>query len=124
MFLMGMRINKPWRPDLWRPVFLAMPKMLAELSKDKDSGLLGYRLAIGAGGPFVVSTGIRSKSSTRTRAIGMRAIARRGQRLTATRARLRIRSASGTRPISSTGRSRSTSACPRLVWRRLPRQSR
>jgi hypothetical protein len=54
VFLIGMRINKPWRPDLWLPVFLAMPKMLAELSKDKDSGLLGYRLAIGAGGPFVV----------------------------------------------------------------------
>ena len=54
VFLIGMRINKPWRPDLWLPVFLAMPKMLAELSKDKDSGLLGYRLSIGAGGPFVV----------------------------------------------------------------------
>lgn len=54
VYLIGMRINKPWRPDLWLPVFLAMPKMLAELSKDKDSGLLGYRLAIGAGGPFVV----------------------------------------------------------------------
>jgi hypothetical protein len=54
VFLVGMRINKPWRPDLWLPVFLAMPKMLAELSKDKDSGLLGYRLSIGAGGPFVV----------------------------------------------------------------------
>jgi hypothetical protein len=54
VFLIGMHINKPWRPDLRLPVFLAMPKMLAELSKDKDSGLLGYRLAIGAGGPFVV----------------------------------------------------------------------
>ena len=54
VFLIGMRINKPWRPDLWLPVFLAMPKMLAELSKDKDSGLLGYRLSIGSGGPFVV----------------------------------------------------------------------
>ena len=28
--------------------------MLAELSKDKNSGLLGYRLSIGSGGPFVV----------------------------------------------------------------------
>jgi len=54
VFLIGMRINKPWRPDLWLPVFNAMPGMLAELSKDKDSGLLGYRLAIGAGGPLVV----------------------------------------------------------------------
>ena len=54
VFLIGMRINKPWRPDLWLPVFNGMPKMLAELSKDKDSGLLGYRLTLGAGGPLVV----------------------------------------------------------------------
>jgi hypothetical protein len=54
VFLIGMRINRPWRPDLWLPAFLAMPKMLAELSRDKDSGLLGYRLTFGAGGPLVV----------------------------------------------------------------------
>jgi hypothetical protein len=54
VFLIGMRINKPWRPDLWLPVFSAMPAMLAELSKDTDSGLLGYRLTYGAGGPLVV----------------------------------------------------------------------
>ena len=54
VFLIGMRINKPWRPDLWFPVFSAMPAMLAELSKDKDSGLLGYRLTFGAGGPLLV----------------------------------------------------------------------
>jgi hypothetical protein len=54
VFLIGMRINKPWRLDLWLPVFSAMPAMLAELSKDKDSGLLGYRLTLGAGGPLVV----------------------------------------------------------------------
>jgi Domain of unknown function (DUF4188) len=54
VYLIGMRINKPWRPDLWLPVFNAMPKMLAELSKDEDSGLLGYRLTLGAGGPLVV----------------------------------------------------------------------
>jgi hypothetical protein len=38
VFLIGMRINKPWRPDLWLPVFFAMPAMLAELSKDKIPG--------------------------------------------------------------------------------------
>ncbi len=54
VFLIGMRINKPWRPDLWLPVFFAMPAMLAELSKDKDSGLLGYRVTFGAGGPLLV----------------------------------------------------------------------
>ena len=54
VFLIGMRINKPWRPDLWLPVFFAMPAMLAELSKDKDSGLLGYRVTFGAGGSLLV----------------------------------------------------------------------
>ena len=54
VFLIGMRVNRWWRPDLWFPVFLAMPKMLAELSKDPDSGLLGYRLVLGEGGPLVV----------------------------------------------------------------------
>ena len=54
VFLIGMRINKPWRLDLWLPVFFAMPAMLAELSKDKDSGLMGFRLAFGARGPLVV----------------------------------------------------------------------
>jgi hypothetical protein len=54
VFLIGMRINKPLRVDLWGPAFLAMPKMLAELSRDKESGLLGYRLVLGNGGPLVV----------------------------------------------------------------------
>jgi len=54
VFLIGMRINKPWRPDLWLPVTFAMPGMLAELLKDKESGLLGYRMTFGGGGPLLV----------------------------------------------------------------------
>lgn len=54
VFLIGMRINRPWRPDLWIPAFAAMPRMLAELSADPDSGLLGYRLTVGADGPMVI----------------------------------------------------------------------
>jgi hypothetical protein len=54
VFLIGMRINRWWRPDLWLPVFNAMPSMLAELSKDPASGLLGYRLLLGEGGPMLV----------------------------------------------------------------------
>ena len=53
-FLIGMTINKPWRVDAWLPVFAAMPGMLAELSRDPDSGLLGYRLVLGVRGPTVV----------------------------------------------------------------------
>ena len=30
VFLIGMRINKPWKLHKWLPVFLAMPKMLKE----------------------------------------------------------------------------------------------
>ncbi len=33
VFLIGMRINRWWRPDLWLPVFNAMPPMLAELAQ-------------------------------------------------------------------------------------------
>ena len=54
VFLIGMRFNQPWRVAKWLPAFLAMPRMLAELSRDKDSGLLGFRVTMGAGGPLVV----------------------------------------------------------------------
>ena len=43
VFLIGMRINKPWKVHKWLPVVLAMPRMLSELSKRRDSGLLGYQ---------------------------------------------------------------------------------
>jgi hypothetical protein len=41
VFLIGMRINKPWKLHKWLPVFLAMPKMLRELERQPDSGFLG-----------------------------------------------------------------------------------
>jgi hypothetical protein len=54
VFLIGMRFNRPWRVDKWMPAFLAMPRMLAELSRDPESGLLGYRLTFGGDGPVVI----------------------------------------------------------------------
>ncbi len=54
VFHIGMQINRWWRPDLWFPAFAAMPGMLRELSADPDSGLLGYQLLFGRGGPYVV----------------------------------------------------------------------
>jgi hypothetical protein len=54
VFLIGMRINRPWRIDQWFPVFIAMPRMLTELMKEPDSGLMGFRLTFGSGGPLVV----------------------------------------------------------------------
>jgi hypothetical protein len=44
VFLIGMRINKPWKIHKWLPVFLAMPRMLRELEKKPDSGFLGHIL--------------------------------------------------------------------------------
>jgi hypothetical protein len=41
VFLIGMRINKPWKLHKWLPVFLAMRPMLKELSQQPDAGFLG-----------------------------------------------------------------------------------
>lgn len=54
VFHIGMQINKWWRPDVWLPVFGAMPAMLRELSLDPDSGFLGSELLLGSGGPYTV----------------------------------------------------------------------
>lgn len=54
VFLIGMRVNRPWRPDLWLPVFLAMPRMLVELHREPSRGFLGATTLVGAGGPTVV----------------------------------------------------------------------
>ncbi len=43
VFLIGMRFNAVWRINQWLPVFVAMPKMLRELSRNRDLGLLGYQ---------------------------------------------------------------------------------
>jgi hypothetical protein len=47
LFLIGMRFNRPWKIGSWLPVFLAMPKMLRELSCRPELGLLHYRLQFG-----------------------------------------------------------------------------
>lgn len=54
VFLIGMRVNRPWRPDLWVPAFTAMPRMLAELQREPARGLLGAQLLLGSGGPSLV----------------------------------------------------------------------
>ena len=41
VFIIGMRINKPWKVRLWWPVFTAMPKMLTYLEQHPEKGLLG-----------------------------------------------------------------------------------
>lgn len=49
VFLIGMRINKPWKVHKWLPVFLAMPRMLRELRAHPEAGMLwagGFGLTI------------------------------------------------------------------------------
>jgi hypothetical protein len=41
VFVIGMRINKPWKVHKWLPVFLGMPRMLKELKRQPESGFLG-----------------------------------------------------------------------------------
>jgi len=43
VFLIGMRVNSLRAVKAWLPVLKAMGPMLQELSKDPDSGLLGFR---------------------------------------------------------------------------------
>ena len=40
VFLIGMRINKPWKIWQWWPVATAMPRMIIELYKNPDLGML------------------------------------------------------------------------------------
>jgi hypothetical protein len=42
LFLIGMRINKPWKIHKWWPVFSAMPKMIKELQSKPELGFLGH----------------------------------------------------------------------------------
>lgn len=42
VFLIGMRINKPWKVHKWLPVFRAMPRMLKELYAHPETGFLGH----------------------------------------------------------------------------------
>ncbi|WP_432536718.1 DUF4188 domain-containing protein [Kineococcus arenarius] len=54
VFLVGMRLNSPWRVRAWLPVLAAMPAMLRELAQHPEHGMLGARTCVGSGGPFVV----------------------------------------------------------------------
>jgi len=55
VFLIGMRINRLRRVGKWLPVFMAMPRMIRELERTPDSGLLGAKLYLsGPRTPMVV----------------------------------------------------------------------
>jgi hypothetical protein len=54
VFLIGMRINKPWKFWKWGPVATAMPKMLIELAQQPELGLLHARSHFGFRDAMVV----------------------------------------------------------------------
>ena len=47
VFLIGMRINKPWKVHKWWPVAQAMPGMLKELAQHPEAGMLGGEMWFG-----------------------------------------------------------------------------
>ncbi|MDL9936548.1 DUF4188 domain-containing protein [Gordonia sp. ABSL1-1] len=47
MFLIGMRVTRPWRLGAWLAVFLAMPRMLWHLHRHPDAGMLSGHLYVG-----------------------------------------------------------------------------
>jgi hypothetical protein len=54
VFLIGMRVNKPWKLHKWIPVALAMGPMLRELMRRKELGLMHFTSWIGPRGPMLV----------------------------------------------------------------------
>jgi hypothetical protein len=53
VFLIGMRVNRPWMIRKWAPVATAMPRMLRWLDKHPEAGLLSWHYAW-VHGPAVV----------------------------------------------------------------------
>ena len=47
VFLIGMRINRPWKIWKWAPVAMAMPRMLFELGRQPELGMLHARTYFG-----------------------------------------------------------------------------
>ena len=54
VFLIGMRLNRPWKVHQLWPVLIGMRRMLAELAAHPERGLLGAHTGLLHGGPAVV----------------------------------------------------------------------
>ncbi len=54
VFIIGMRINKPWKLHKWLPVAVAMPRMLRYLEQHPMDGLLGSRMSGGPRAPILI----------------------------------------------------------------------
>ena len=57
VFLIGMRVNKWWKFWKWLPVASAMPRVLIELAKQPELGLLHARSVFGFPNVLRFSTG-------------------------------------------------------------------
>ncbi len=54
LFLIGMRVHKLWKIWKWAPVFMAMPRMIRELQKKPDLGLLQTKTFFSLRSPYLV----------------------------------------------------------------------
>jgi Domain of unknown function (DUF4188) len=54
VFLIGMRVNRPWKLHKWLPVARAMAPMLRILHMREELGLLGMHAWVGPTGPLLV----------------------------------------------------------------------
>ena len=55
VFMVGMRVNKPWKVRTWWPVFTSFPRMLQELYQDPSTGFLGYTGGVRGRGTIAVT---------------------------------------------------------------------
>src|SRR3954452_20229026 len=54
VFLIGTRLNRPWKVRHLPWFLTTMPRMLKELEQHPDAGLLGYQQGLFFGGPAVI----------------------------------------------------------------------
>ena len=47
VFLIGMRVNRWWKPWQWLRTAMAMPRMLRELTRPPGARLSGWRVLLG-----------------------------------------------------------------------------
>ena len=121
VFLIGMRINKPWKLHKWLSVFQAMPRMIRELERHPESGFLGHIMSLGV----IVQYWRSFEHLGLTRETQTNYTGRPGWTSTSVWARVETTWASGTRPTASEPENTSacTAECHRSVWRRPARES-
>lgn len=116
VFLIGMRINKPWKVHKWWPVARAMPRMIEELERERAHGFLGAEnVFAGPLSPILIQywtsfdaleTYARNKQAEHLPAWGM----------FMNKSAWRATSGSGTRPMRSAVGNASMGICRNGAW--------